>query len=255
MNEMNAFKNILGRIFALWALLVFVCSMLIAIFFAWIIGLWREPARSHKMQTVFSVWMHFFFTLTGVRRIFRGKENFKQGETYIVVCNHNSFMDPPLSSPGIPTANKTIAKVEMSRIPLFGIVYKRGSVLVDRKSEDSRKQSYAQMKKVLDMGLHMCIYPEGTRNKTSEPLRPFHDGAFRLAVETDKPIIPAVLFYTKKVLPADKTFFFWPHKVEMHFLPAISSTGKQTQQLKQEVFELMKAYYSKKLLAPLQNNL
>ncbi len=252
---MNGIKNILGSIFALWAMLVFVSTMLIAIFFAWIIGLWPEPARSHKMQIVFSVWMHFFFTLTGVRRIFKGRKEFKKGETYIVVCNHNSFMDPPLSSPGIPAANKTIAKVEMSRIPLFGIVYKRGSVLVDRKSEESRKQSYAQMKKVLEMGLHMCIYPEGTRNKTSEPLRPFHDGAFRLAVETGKPIIPALLFNTKKVLPAGKTFFFWPHKVEMHFLPAVNSVGKQTQQLKEEVFELMKAYYTKRLFSSYPNNL
>jgi 1-acyl-sn-glycerol-3-phosphate acyltransferase len=195
------------------------------------------------MQSVFSMWMSVFFFLTGVRRIFKGREHFKKGETYVVVCNHNSFMDPPLSSPGIPAANKTIAKIEMSRIPLFGVVYKRGSVLVDRKSEESRKQSYAQMKKVLDMGLHMCIYPEGTRNKTSEPLRPFHDGAFRLAVETGKAVIPAVLFYTKKVLPPNKSFFFWPHKVEMHFLPAVSSNGKTTQELKDEIFQLMKNYY------------
>ena len=236
-------KNILGRIFAFWALLVFISTMLVAILLAWIIGLWPEPRRSHLMQSVFSAWMSVFFFLTGVRRIFKGREHFKKGETYIVVCNHNSFMDPPLSSPGIPAANKTIAKVEMSRIPLFGVVYKRGSVLVDRKSEESRKQSYVQMKKVLDMGLHMCIYPEGTRNKTSEPLRPFHDGAFRLAVETGKAIIPAVLFYTKKVLPPNKSFFFWPHKVEMHFLPAVPSIGKTTQELKDEIFLLMKNYY------------
>ena len=244
---MEIIKSILGRVFALWALIVFASSMLIAVLCAWIIGLWQEPKRSHMMQVVFSTWMTFFFTLTGVRRIFKGRENFKKDETYVVVCNHNSFMDPPLSSPGIPSANKTIAKIEMSRIPLFGVVYKRGSVLVDRKSEESRKQSYAKMKNVLAMGLHMCIYPEGTRNKTSEPLRPFHDGAFRLAVETGKPIIPSLLFYTKKVLPTDKTFFFWPHKVEMHFLPQVESIGKQPPELKEEIFSLMKTYYEEKL--------
>jgi 1-acyl-sn-glycerol-3-phosphate acyltransferase len=99
------------------------------------------------------------------------------------------------------------------------------------------------MKKVLQMGLHMCIYPEGTRNKTSEPLQRFHDGAFRLAVESRKDVIPAVIFNTKKVLPPEKGFFYWPHKVEMHFLPPVSSNEKTTEALKQEVFGIMKDYY------------
>src|SRR6185436_5631575 len=104
---------------------------------------------------------------------------FKNGENYIVVCNHNSFMDVPLTTPFIPGPNKTIAKIEMAKIPLFGLIYQRGSVLVDRKNEESRKNSYIKMKDVLQMGMHMCIYPEGTRNKTTAPLQPFHNGAFR----------------------------------------------------------------------------
>jgi 1-acyl-sn-glycerol-3-phosphate acyltransferase len=184
--------------------------------------------------------MSFFFTFSGVRRVIKGKDHFKKGQNYIVVCNHNSFMDVPLSVTAVPP-NKTIAKAEMAGIPVFGMIYKRGSVLVDRKNEESRRKSFLKMKAVLDMGLHMCIYPEGTRNKTSEPLQRFHDGAFRLAVETRKPVIPALIFYTSKVLPR-KTFFFWPHKVEMHFLPEVSVENKSAQQLKEEVFAIMKNY-------------
>jgi 1-acyl-sn-glycerol-3-phosphate acyltransferase len=91
--------------------------------------------------------------------------------------------------------------------------------------------------------LHMCIYPEGTRNKTSQPLQRFHDGAFKLAVESGKAVIPAVIFNTTKVLPTHKTFFFWPQRVEMHFLPAIDSVGRSTQELKEEVFTIIKNYY------------
>lgn len=240
---MNFLKNSLGRLFALWALIVFAGSLLIVFIPVWIIGLWKEPKKTVHVFKIFDVWMTFFFVLSGVRRIIKGKNNFKKGEAYIVVCNHNSFMDVPLASPAIPGPNKTIAKVEMSRIPLFGMIYKRGSVLVDRKSEESRRASFAKMREVLNMGLHMCIYPEGTRNKTAEPLQRFHDGAFKLAVDTGKSIIPAVIFNTKKVLPANKTFFFWPHKVEMHFLPPVTAPGKTTQQLKEEVFNVMKNYY------------
>ena len=110
-----------------------------------------------------------------------GKENFKRGENYIVASNHNSYMDVPLTTPFIPGPNKTIAKSELAKVPLFGLIYQRGSILVDRKSEKSRRESYVKMKEVLDQGLHMCIYPEGTRNTTGEPLKSFHDGAFKLA--------------------------------------------------------------------------
>lgn len=236
---MNFLKNILGRIFALWAILVFTVSLLVVFIPIWLTGFRPEPQRTIHVFRIFRIWMKFFFVFSGVRRVIRGKENFKKGRNYVVVCNHNSFMDVPLSSPGIPGANKTIAKIEMSRIPLFGMIYKRGSVLVDRKSEESRKSSYGRMRDVLQMGLHMCIYPEGTRNKTSEPLQKFHDGAFRLAVETGKDIIPAIIQGTRKVLPTHKTFFFWPRPVYMTFLPAISSTGKDVKELKDEVFEVM----------------
>jgi 1-acyl-sn-glycerol-3-phosphate acyltransferase len=240
---MKVIKSILGRLFAAWAALVFVASLLVVIIPVWLISLQPEPRRTVNVFRLFRAWMTFFFVFTGVRRIFKGKEHFKKGENYIVVCNHNSFMDVPLCSPGIPGPNKTIAKVELSRIPVFGTIYKGGSVLVDRKSEQSRKSSYNRMKQVLQMGLHMCIYPEGTRNKTAQPLQRFHDGAFRLAVDTGKDIIPALLFHTAIVLPGDKAFYFWPHKIEMHFLPPVSPAGKTTEQLRQEVFEIMQAYY------------
>ncbi len=195
------------------------------------------------MFRIFHPWMTFFFTLAGVKRRFVGLQHFEKEKSYVVVCNHNCFMDVPLSSCGIPVPNRTIAKVEITKVPLFNIIYRAGSVLVDRKSEASRKKSYAQMRQVLQMGLTMCIYPEGTRNRSKEPLQRFHDGAFRLAVESGKAVLPAVLFHTKDVMPPNKIFFFWPRPVEMHFLEPVPSDGKTVDGLKQEVFEQMRAYY------------
>ena len=227
-------------------MIVFISSMLVIYIPFLLTGLWPEPKRTIYFIALSRIWMKVFFTLTGVRRIFRGKENFKEGVNYVVVCNHNTFMDVPLSSPGIPGGNKTIAKSELTKIPLFGIIYRRGSVLVDRKSEESRKSSFSKMKQVLQMGLHMCIYPEGTRNKTNEPLQKFHDGAFRLSVETGKAVMPAVMFYTAIVFPR-KVFYFWPHKVEMHFLEPVDPAGLSVGELKEKVFLKMKDYYVERL--------
>jgi 1-acyl-sn-glycerol-3-phosphate acyltransferase len=184
--------------------------------------------------------MALFFPLSGIRLTIKGRSNFKKGENYVVVCNHNSLMDVPLTSPGIPGANKTIAKIEMSKVPLFGIIYKRGSVLLDRKSDESRKASYMEMKNVLAMGMHMCIYPEGTRNKTNDPLKSFHDGAFKLSYETGKKIMPCIIRGTRKMLPLNKPFFFWPGKASMEFLAPIDPKEFQdASSLKKYVFDLM----------------
>ncbi len=241
---MNILKNILGRVFALWAMFWFVITMLLILIPTWAMGLLKEPKRTTRFIQLSRIWIGTWLPLAGIRLKIKGRENFKRGENYVVVCNHNSFMDVPVMSPGMPgpLGNKTIAKIEMAKIPLFGLIYRRGSVLVDRKSEESRLKSYTYMKRVLEMGLHMCIYPEGTRNKTDLPLKEFKDGAFRLAIETKKAIIPAVLFNTRKVLPASKTFFFWPSKIEMHFLAPVETAHlniTDTKQLKQDVFDLM----------------
>ena len=188
--------------------------------------------------------MKIFFFFSGCSLKVVGKEVFKKDKTYIVTCNHNSLMDVPLSTPFIPGPNKTIAKIEMASVPIFGMIYKRGSVLVDRHDKDSRKSSFKSMKAVLSNGIHMCIYPEGTRNKTGLPLKEFYDGAFKLSVETRKEIIPSLIFNTQNVFPSDKGLYFWPSPMEIHFLPSISPNHHETpESLKSRVVQIMKNYY------------
>ncbi len=229
---------------AVWAILIFIMTMWIPALILWMIGVVDEPRRTQIFRTTVRIWMNIFFVLVGCRFKIRGKENFKPGENYIVTCNHNSLMDVPCTTPFIPGANKTIAKIEMLKIPIFGIIYKRGSVLVDRKDKNSRKESFSKMKAVLNQGMHMCIYPEGSRNKTDRPLTQFHDGAFKLATETGKSIIPTLLFNTNKVMPVSKGFYFLPAKMEMHFLPAVAAEkGTDYELLKEKVYALMEEYY------------
>jgi len=233
-------KNILGRLFTAWGGIVFIVSMLVFMPAVWISGLFAEPKSTGLFMRIVRSWMAIFFALTGIRLTIRGRDAFKKGENYIVVCNHNSLMDVPLTSPGIPGANKTIAKIEMAKIPVFGIIYKRGSVLLDRKNDTSRRESYLAMKSVLEQGMHMCIYPEGTRNKTENPLKSFHDGAFRLSFDTGKKIIPCLIKGTKEMLPHNKSFFFWPGKASMQFLPSIDPKDfASAAEMKEHVFQLM----------------
>jgi 1-acyl-sn-glycerol-3-phosphate acyltransferase len=242
---MKIFKEIFGRIWALWAMIAFVVTMLVFLIpFLLFCYFVKEPLRTKRFIYFSRPWIGTFLFLIGCRLKIKGRGYFIKGRNYIVLCNHNSFMDVPISSPSIPGGNKTIAKIEMARIPLFGLLYSTGSVLVDRKSDASRRESFNQMKAVLAMGLHMCIYPEGTRNKSSKPLKPFHSGAFRLATDTKTEIIPSLIFNTRKVLPANKTFYALPHPLEIHFRPAVKLSENETaEQLKARVYKIMWDYY------------
>ncbi|HEX4875232.1 MAG TPA: 1-acyl-sn-glycerol-3-phosphate acyltransferase [Chitinophagaceae bacterium] len=242
---MRLVKEITGRIWALWGMISFIITFLIFYIPSMLTWVLPDPAGQKIFIDIARLWMNIWLRLVGCPVKIKGKEHFKKGISYIVTCNHNSLMDVPLSSPFIPGPNKTIAKTSFAKIPLFGFYYRKGSVLVDRKSEKSRKESFEKMKAVLKKGMHMCIYPEGTRNRTSEPLKKFYDGAFKLATDTGTAVIPAIIFNTKKVLPPYKVFYFIPHKLEMHFLPPVESKGLTTDELKERVFELMKDHLVK----------
>ncbi|MFT3904170.1 MAG: 1-acyl-sn-glycerol-3-phosphate acyltransferase [Niabella sp.] len=239
---MKRIKAIVARILAVWGLLTFAVTFLIIFLPSMLAYLLPDPKGTSYLLFWGKLWIRSWYFLIGCPVEVKGKGNFKKGETYIVTCNHNSLLDPTISSPFIPGPNKTIAKVSFAKVPIFGWYYARGSVLVDRKNAQSRRKSVADMRHVLDTGMHMCIYPEGTRNRTNEPLKPFYDGAFKLAEETGKSIMPAVILNTRLAVPLDKTFYFWPQRLGIHFLPPISPANKTAAQLKEEVFEAMKKY-------------
>jgi 1-acyl-sn-glycerol-3-phosphate acyltransferase len=243
---MKILKNIFGAIWAIWGIIVFSVTLLIIVIPVCITFLVKEPAGTEIFRRITKMWMNVFLALIGSPLKIIGKENFKKGKNYVVVTNHNSLMDVPVTTPYVPGANKTIAKTSFTKTPLFGWVYKRGSVLVDRKNEESRRQSFEEMKKTLDQGLHMVIYPEGTRNRTPDPLKSFHDGAFKLAVSSKKEIIPTLIFHTRTVLPPDKAFYLWPHRLQMHFLPPVNADNITSKELREKVFKIMWDYYLEK---------
>ena len=242
---MKVAKTIFGGIWALWGLISFVLTFLIIFIPSMIPYLVPDPKGQDLFIRISRIWMTVWLYMVGCPLKVSGKENFAKGTSYIVTCNHNSMLDIPISCPFIPGGNKTIAKKSFVKVPLFGWFYRKGAVLVDRKSEISRRKSFEEMKKVLAMGMHMSVYPEGTRNRTDEPLKKFYDGAFKLAVDTNTAVIPAVIFNTKKALPVHKPFYFIPHRLRMDFLEPIPVEGQTTEQLRDKVFQVMKDHYIK----------
>jgi 1-acyl-sn-glycerol-3-phosphate acyltransferase len=237
-------KNTLGKLFAVYAVLMFIITMLIMLLPMWLVSLLPAPMNIRCFMALGRGWMYVYMPLMFCPVFPKGRRNFKKGQPYVIVCNHNSFVDIPTTTFAIPYASKSLAKENIAKTPIWGIMYKVGSVLVNRDDPESRKRSFTEMKEVLNMGVNMLLYPEGTRNKTDDPLKSFYDGAFSLAIETKKPIMPAVIFNTRKILPG-KSFFAWPHSIHMHFLPPIPTenlTPEDIPALKEQVFKIMWEY-------------
>lgn len=242
---MNIFKRIAGHLYFFAGMILFVATMLVVILPAGIALMFSEPRRARIVHRTYKIWMSVFLPLVGcpVRR--KGKHHFRKGENYVVVVNHNSLVDIPVSTPWIPGPNKTLAKIEMARIPLFGIIYRAGSILVDRDADKSRKESFTKMQETLKQGLHLCLYPEGTRNKSEAPLQPFYDGAFIAAIRAQKPIVPAVIFGTRDILPNKPKLWARPKVIRYHFLEPVPTQGlsmSDRHELKEKIFRIMESH-------------
>jgi 1-acyl-sn-glycerol-3-phosphate acyltransferase len=180
--------------------------------------------------------------LTFIRYSFYGRENFKKGQSYIYVSNHTSFLDIPGLCLMIPGEFRPLAKKELLKIPVFGWIARHAAVIVDRSSGESRKKSLDRLKKILLDGLSILIFAEGTQNRTKEVLQPFKDGAFRIAIDTQEPILPMVLVGAGPLMPPG-TLRIKPGKIKVVVAPEIPTTGlthDDIPRLKQETFEVMK---------------
>jgi 1-acyl-sn-glycerol-3-phosphate acyltransferase len=94
-----------------------------------------------------------------------------------------------------------MAKKELLKLPVFGWIAGAATVIVDRSSRESRMQSLEKLKKVLQSGISVLVFPEGTQNRSREILQPFKDGAFRIALETQQPLLPMVVIGAGRLMP------------------------------------------------------
>jgi 1-acyl-sn-glycerol-3-phosphate acyltransferase len=189
-----------------------------------------------------NVWSWIFSQLTFIRYKFYGREKIERGKSYIYVSNHTSFLDIPGVRMIIPGQFRPLAKKELKKLPIFGWIASAATIIVDRSSHDSRKKSIDKLKQYLQKGISILIFVEGTQNRTKELLQPFHDGAFRIAVDTQQPILPLVVIGAGKLMPPG-TIRLRPGLIRIYVGNEIQTTGltiRDVQALKERTFSEMK---------------
>lgn len=113
-----------------------------------------------------------------------------KNQQYILCSNHFSYLDIPILGL-FPMAFKFVGKSSLARIPVFGYMYRTLHITVNRKSYRSRAQSLVKAREAVKNGFNVGFFPEGgIRLKKYPEMVEFKDGAFKLAVENNIPIIP-----------------------------------------------------------------
>jgi len=184
-------------------------------------------------------WGTFIFYGTGFRMAYEERVKLDPNTNYVFVANHTSMMDIM----AVLTVLKHhpivfVGKAELGKIPIFGRIYQRICILVDRSSAKSRAQVIPNARHKLNQNLSIFIFPEGgVSDDPTLVLDQFKDGAFNIALDTQTPIAVLAIEGLKEMFPFDWCKGY-PGKVKVTLLEVIPTAGLNAKAHKAE----LKAY-------------
>ena len=187
------------------------------------------PVRSAERIKLMGmkVWASSFY-LFGIWFYHRGSRRAQTqwpGGPAIIVSNHNSLLDTPAIYLMLKRFALPLAKIELTRGPVFGHLCRWITLPVDRRSSASRQKAMADMKDYLNSGGSLVIFPEGRTNKTDGPFMPFESGAFRLSIESGVPIVPVLVRNTRYCLAGTSPMILRPGLVTTEAGPVFLPSG------------------------------
>jgi 1-acyl-sn-glycerol-3-phosphate acyltransferase len=237
-------RKILAALFLIYAALIFIALMFAALPFVLIFSTLLPLNKGKRaILVVLRIWASLFsaFSIFWIRT--KNRASVDVSKSHIYVGNHGSYLDAVAVCVSIPQYFSALGKVEITKVPVFGLIYKRIVVLIDRSSKESRAQSVAVLTQDIANGQSVLIFAEGTMNQTKNPLAEFYDGAFRIAIETQTPIVPFVMLNNRKLLPRKGILNARPGLITTILLPEVRVAGltmDDVPSLKKQVFEVMK---------------
>jgi 1-acyl-sn-glycerol-3-phosphate acyltransferase len=168
----------------------------------------------------------------------------KPGQPTIIMCNHSSLYDIPLSMLAFPRHSmRMLAKKEMSRIPIVSQGMTAAEFpFIDRKNRRQAIKDLEVVQRLLESGIVMWIAPEGTRSSTGK-LAPLKKGAFITAIQAKATIIPLGIRGAYNILPARTFQFNLSQETEVHIgkpIDASKYTLENKEELVDKVFQSMK---------------
>ena len=188
-------RKTLQTLFIIYSAIVFFAGLIITFLLCLLISIGNSIATRKAIFFIINRWAGTTLVLTGAPLKIIGK---RVKGRYIVIANHISYLDTVNLYAARLDYFRPLGKVEMSKIPLFGFLYKQAAIMVDRSSPHSRALSIHLMRRFLKKEGNIFIFPEGMFNETGNQLKEFYDGAFRLAIDMQTPVLPVIFPDTLK---------------------------------------------------------
>lgn len=193
---MKVFKYLFWILYRIW-FYILVALPIVVLFPILLISIAKESWYPYFFR-IARIWAYFILFGMGFRVKIELAQKPDYKASYMFVANHTSMADIMLMLVASKNPFVFVGKKELAKIPLFGFFYKRTCILVDRTSEKSRKAVFLRAQRRLKQGLSICIFPEGGVPEEFIILDEFKDGAFRLAINHQIPIVPYVFLDNKK---------------------------------------------------------
>ena len=231
-------------LYNLYAVVLFVLLMLPVFLFAVTVSFMGNIKGGNLIYKACRLWGDIWFALIFIRQKNIYEQPLKKHQSYIFVANHISYLDSAILVKTFRRPMRALGKIEMGKVPVFGFIYRKAIVTVDRSSSSHRAKSVMILKSILRRGISVFVFPEGTFNTTHHPLKHFYDGAFRVAIETGTPIKPVLFLDAYDRMPYENLFSLNPGINRSVFLEEIRTEGLNSHDvadLRKKVFELMEA--------------
>jgi 1-acyl-sn-glycerol-3-phosphate acyltransferase len=202
----------------LFFLLTLVLASIIIVY-----GFIRPASRVHGR--IVKRWSRWFLRIPPVRYEVEGTEHIDPNTRYVVMSNHMSTFDIPLLLWVLPIEGRFLAKQELFKIPLVGSAMSRvGMIKINREAGGSSRAAIKEgVQLAAERGYSLIIFPEGTRGSDGE-LLPFKKGGFRIAIDTQLPVLPVIIEGNERISrPGSKIFH--PGRARVRILPPVPTEG------------------------------
>ena len=217
-------SRFVGKLRYWWSWLVAGAMLLFAglpvLLFLWIINrrLWLYPL---------ALWgAKFWLALSGSKVNVKGHENLSEGEQYVFVSNHRSYLDTAALFRYAGKRIGLVAKKELLKAPVLGQGMGFVNIIaIDRSNPERARQSMDKARSVMESGYSFGVFAEGTRAMPGE-LLPFKKGAFHLALQTGARIIPVTIENTDWMM-GKRSGVLFPGTIEMTLLPPVETEGRE----------------------------
>jgi 1-acyl-sn-glycerol-3-phosphate acyltransferase len=217
-------KRVLGRIWLVWAGFWFVGLFLLIYPLLYLFLL--SPKTYRAAHFLRKTWGRTTSILAFVIPVVRYETPLPENQQLIFCPNHISYLDILTCGSFLPGFNFFMGKIELSKVPLFGIWFRTLDIAVHRESLRGSHKAFVDASQQMDaLGANLVIYPEGRIPDDAPKIKyPFKPGAFRLAIEKQIPIVPVTLVDNRKRFNSD-TFDGSPGLMRMYVHAPIETKG------------------------------